>query len=106
MCLVPEEMQSLDQYDVASPKNKEPKIEGLMRRVVAIGIRKSGEKEFKISIGKTCNVCHQEKVRFCGKCQEQVAIDDGLLINVCTDCCQCKPVTINYSNIINNNPTR
>jgi len=72
------------------------------KRLVLIGI---GRKGFKLK-GKTCTICGEYKGNFCGTCQDQVAEEDGLLVNVCSDCCQCKPVILNYGSLINGAPTR
>jgi len=37
----------------------------------------------------TCDVCGEKKTEFCEVCQVSVAREDGLLLNICSDCCQC-----------------
>lgn len=36
---------------------------------------------------QTCSVCGEIKEDFCRVCQMIVAKEDGLLVNVCIDCC-------------------
>jgi len=76
------------------------------KRLVLIGI---GRKGFKLK-GKTCTICGELKGNFCDACQDQVAEEDGLLVNVCSDCCQCevkqKQICLNYGSLINGAPTR